>query len=118
LASTAFTLLDPPLGTLSAALLLLIPALDAVGGSGDDGGDDCFGFQFANPAGLGRGCGALSEGGFAALVSNAAILSRREPSLGLGGVLEESDMIRGQYSVRDSLYYLFICVWLQEHSYS
>jgi len=70
-----------------------MPALDTVNASGDVGGDGCFGFQFANPAGLERG-GPLSGDKFTAFVSKAAILSRREPDLGLGGVLGESDMIK------------------------
>jgi len=71
-----------------------MPALDAVNASGDVGGDDCFGFQIGNPTGLGRGSGPLSEDGFTAFVSKAAILSRKEPDLGLGGVLGESDMMK------------------------
>ena len=71
-----------------------MPALDSVNASGDVGGDDCFGFQFANPTSLGRGSGPLSEDGFTAFVSKAAILSRKEPDLGLGGVLGESDMMK------------------------
>jgi hypothetical protein len=50
---------------------------------GEDGGDGTFGFQ---AEGLGRGAGGLctADAGVAE-VSNAAILSRKEPGLGLWG---------------------------------
>lgn len=51
---------------------------------GEDGGDGTFGFQDANPDGLGRGGGGLCSTD-AGAVSNAAILSRKEPGLGFGG---------------------------------
>jgi hypothetical protein len=53
------------------------------------------GFQLANPAGFGRGGGGRSGAGFAvALFSKAAILSRKDPGLGFGGVfVGESDMV-------------------------
>lgn len=46
------------------------------------------GFHDANPAGFGRGGGGAAVGAVVALFSKAAILSRREPGLGLGGGLE------------------------------
>ena len=47
---------------------------------GDEGGDDCFGFQVANPAGFGRGGGGgCPAEGAAEDFSKAAILSRSEP---------------------------------------
>ena len=54
--------------------------------AGEDGGVGTLGFHVANPPGLGRtvggGPGGVAEAGF----SNAAILSRREPTFGFGGV--------------------------------
>jgi len=56
---------------------------------GEGGGEGTFGFQDANPDGLGRGAGAGWLVGTGAVVeadfSNAAILSRKEPGFGLGG---------------------------------
>jgi hypothetical protein len=52
---------------------------------GEDGGDGTFGFQDANPEGLGRGAGGGLWPTDAGAVSNAAILSRKEPGLGFGG---------------------------------
>lgn len=52
---------------------------------GDGGGDGTFGFQDANPEGLGRGAGGglwPVDAGVEAEDSNAAILSRKEPGLG------------------------------------
>ena len=63
------------------------------GGKGDggvdkssdgDGGDGGLGFH-ERPPGFGRGTGAGPGAGPAAGFSNAAILSRNEPGLGLGG---------------------------------
>ena len=57
-----------------------------VAAAGEDGGVGTLGFHVANPAGLGRteggGPGGVVDAGF----SNAAILSRREPTFGFGGV--------------------------------
>ena len=52
---------------------------------GEVGGDCAFGFQDANPEGLGRGAGGglwPADGGAEAEDSKAAILSRKEPGLG------------------------------------
>jgi hypothetical protein len=52
---------------------------------GEDGGDGTFGFQDANPEGLGRGAGGglwPADVGGVDEDSNAAILSRKEPGLG------------------------------------
>ena len=54
---------------------------------GEDGGEGTFGFQVANPEGLGRGAGAdcpVAAAGVADF-SKAAILSRKEPGFGFGG---------------------------------
>jgi len=88
-----------------------MPALDSVNASGDVGGDDCFGFQFANPTSLGRGSGPLSEDGLTAFVSKAAILSRKEPDLGLGGVLGESDMMKVDLKENGFSYIIYLCVF-------
>ena len=54
---------------------------------GEDGGDGAFGFQDANPEGLGRGGGGAcpADAVVVADFSKAAILSRKEPGFGLGG---------------------------------
>jgi hypothetical protein len=61
-------------------------ACSVVPAAGEDGGVGILGFHVANPAGLGRtvggGPGGVADAGF----SNAAILSRREPTFGFGGV--------------------------------
>lgn len=54
--------------------------VDSEGGAGDT----ALGFHVAPPAGLGRGTGA-GPAGAAGLFSNAAILSRKEPTFGLVG---------------------------------
>jgi hypothetical protein len=58
---------------------------------GEDGGDGTFGFQVANPEGLGRGAGALcpADAGAVAEFSNAAILSRKDPGFDFGGGCDE-----------------------------
>ena len=54
---------------------------------GEDGGDGTFGFQDANPGGLDRGAGGFwaVDTGAVAEFSNAAILARKEPGLGIEG---------------------------------
>jgi len=61
-------------------------ACSVVDAAGEEGGDGTLGFQVAKPAGFGRGAGAGPEGAADADFSNAAILSRSEPTLGFGGV--------------------------------
>ena len=78
----------PPIFTEDELLCSVLPA------AGEDGGEGTLGFQVANPAALGRtaggGPGAADEAGF----SNAAILSRRDPTFGFGGVEGVSDIVQ------------------------
>ena len=81
----------PPLVMLSLASAAdIVPdereaVLSRVLEEGEDGGDGTFGFQDANPEGLGRGAGTCPVEGTVADFSKAAILSRKEPGFGLGG---------------------------------
>jgi hypothetical protein len=87
----------PALPILSLASDADIPPafLSDVAGSalaGDDGGDGALGFH-DTPPGFGRGAGAGPGGGFPATgFSNAAILSRNEPTLGFVDEGEISDI--------------------------
>ena len=59
---------------------------------GDDGGDGTLGFH-ETPPGFGRGTDGGEFPAAAAGFSNAAILSRNEPTLGFVGEAVGSDMI-------------------------
>ena len=72
---------------LAAGFLSAFGSTDDRGG--EDGGDIGLGFHWTPPAGLGRGGGGAGVGA-GPLFSNAAIRSRREPTLRGGG----SDIVR------------------------